>query len=188
MSTRLERLLSVDRLIRSGNYPSVQTFVEHFEVSQRTVHGDIRFLKERLYAPLVYSRSHGGYFYTDEKWQLPTLPVTEGQLLALFLSVELTQRYLGTSFEQPLRDAIQQIIEMLPDDVQVSMSELAHQFSIRSGASAQTPSETLVALQQAIQSRHPVDMMYFTAGRGKSTYHTSSPPVQYARRMVFGGL
>ena len=48
MSTRLERLLSVDRLIRSGNYPSVQTFVEHFEVSQRTVHGDIRFLKERL--------------------------------------------------------------------------------------------------------------------------------------------
>ena len=103
MSTKLERILRMDRIIRSGSYPSVKTFIENFEVSERTVLGDVEFLKNRFYAPLAYSRSHRGYFYTDKDWKLPTLPVTEGQLLALFLSVELTERYLGTSFEQPLQ-------------------------------------------------------------------------------------
>lgn len=175
MSTRLERLLRLDGLIRSRSYPSVQTLGERLEVSQRTILSDIQFLKERFYAPLSYSRLHRGYFYTDKNWKLPSLPVTEGQLLALFLSAELTERYLGTSFEQPLRDAIQKITEMLPSHVQVSMSELAHHYSIRSGASAKTPPETLVALQQAIENRHPIDMVYFTAARGEENQRIIHP-------------
>jgi predicted DNA-binding transcriptional regulator YafY len=175
MSTKLERILRMDGVIRSGNYPSVKTFIENFEVSERTVLSDVEFLKNRFYAPLAYSRSHRGYFYTDKDWKLPTLPVTEGQLLALFLSVELTERYLGTGFEQPLRNAIQQIIELLPRDVQVSMNELANHYSIRPGASAKTSPETLLALQQAIQSRHPVDMVYFTASRGEDNQRVVYP-------------
>ena len=165
----------MDGIIRSGSYPSVKTFIENFEVSERTVLGDVEFLKNRVYAPLAYSRSHRGYFYTDKNWKLPTLPVTEGQLLALFLSVELTERYLGTSFEQPLHHAIQQIIDLLPQDIQVSMSELAHHYSIRPGASAKTSPETLLALQQAIQNRHPVDMTYFTASRGEDNQRVVYP-------------
>ncbi len=175
MSTKLERILRMDGIIRSGSYPSVKTFMESFEVSQRTVLGDVEFLKDRLYAPLDYSRSHRGYFYTDKDWKLPTLPVTEGQLLALFLSVELTERYLGTSFEQPLRDAIQQITELLPHDVQVSMSALAHHYSIRPGTGAKASPDILLALQQAIQHRHPVDMVYFTASRGEENQRTVHP-------------
>lgn len=175
MSTRLERLLRMDGMIRSGGYPSVKTFADRFEVSQRTLFQDIQFLKDRFYAPLKYSRSHQGYFYTDKNWKLPTLPVTEGQLLALFLSVELAERYLGTNFEQPLREAIQHISEMLPNDVQVSIGELAHHYSIRPGAHAQTPPETLWGLQQAIQDRHPVDMLYFTASRGEANQRVVHP-------------
>ena len=175
MSTKLERILRMDGIIRSGSYPSVKTFIENFEVSERTVLGDVEFLKNRFYAPLAYSRSNRGYFYTDKDWKLPTLPVTEGQLLALFLSVELTERYLGTSFEQPLRNAIQQIIELLPQNIQVSMSELAHHYSIRPGASAKTSPETLLALQEAIQNRHPVDMVYFTASRGEDNQRIVHP-------------
>lgn len=175
MSTKLERILRMDGMIRSGSYPSVKTFTELFEVSERTVLGDVEFLKDRLYAPLKNSRSHGGYYYTDKNWKLPTLPVTEGQLLALFLSVELTERYLGTNFEEPLRDAIQKITELLPHNVQVSMSELAHHYSIRPGTPAKTPPETLLALQQAIQNRHPVDMVYFTASRGEENQRIVHP-------------
>lgn len=175
MSTKLERLLRMDGMIRSGGYPSVQSFREHFEVKERTVFQDIAFLKDRLYAPLKYSRTRRGYFYTDKNWKLPTLPVNEGQLLALFLSVELAERYLGTTFEQPLREAIQQISEMLPDEVQISMGELAHHYSIRPGASAKTPPETLLGLQKAVQQRHPVDMLYFTASRGKETQRVIHP-------------
>src|SRR5437660_9098521 len=105
MSTKLERLFHMDALIRNGSYPSVKTFMGRFEVSERTVLNDIQFFKYRLRAPLKYNRSRGGYFYTKTDWKLPAFSATEGQLLAFFLSVELAQRYLGTSFEQPLRDA-----------------------------------------------------------------------------------
>ena len=175
MSTKLERVLRMSAMIQSGNYPSVKTFMEHFEVSERTVLNDVEFLKSRFYAPLIYSRTHRGYVYTDKHWQLPILPIAQGQLLALFLSVELTERYLGTSFEEPLRDAIQQMVELLPRDVQVSMNELSHHYSIRPGASAKTPPEILLALQHAIQNRHPVDMLYFTASRGEENQRVIHP-------------
>jgi predicted DNA-binding transcriptional regulator YafY len=150
VSTKLERLFHMDARIRNGSYPSIKTFMERFEVSERTILNDIQFFKDRLKAPLAYSRSHRGYYYTDTDWKLPTFPATEGQLLAFFLSVELTQHYLGTSFEQPLREAIQRITNMLPRNIQLSISELARHYSIRSGASAKTAPETLLAMQNIL--------------------------------------
>jgi len=64
---------------------------------------------------------------------------------------------------------------MLPNNVQVSISELARHYSIRSGASAQTAPEILLSLQEAIQNRHPVDMVYFTAGRGEENRRIVHP-------------
>ena len=175
MSTKLERLLHMDALIRNGSYPSKKTFIDRFEVSERTVHNDIQFLKYRLNAPLEYKRSYRGYIYTDTNWKLPAFFVTEGQLLAFFLSVELAQRYLGTNFEQPLRDAIQHMTEMLPNNVQVSIGELARHYSIRTGAGAKTSPEILLVFQQAIQNCHPVDIVYFTAGRGEENQRIVHP-------------
>jgi len=175
LSTRLERILYIDALIEDTRYPSVKTFTEHFEVSERTILNDIQFLKDRLNAPIQYSRFHGGYLYSDLTWRLSTFHVTEGDLLAFFLGVELAHRYLGTSFEKPLRDAIQHLTNMLPAKVQVSISELSSHYSVRSGATAQTAPETLLALQKAIQDRHPVDMVYFTAQRGQETQRVVYP-------------
>ncbi len=175
LSTRLERILYIDALIEDTRYPSVKTFTEHFEVSERTILNDIQFLKDRLNAPIQYSRFHGGYLYSDLTWRLSTFHVTEGDLLAFFLGVELAHRYLGTSFEKPLRDAIQHLTNMLPAKVQVSISELSSHYSVRSGATAQTAPETLLALQRAIQDRHPVDMVYFTAQRGQETQRVVYP-------------
>ncbi len=175
MSTKLERILYIDTLIQNSRYPSVNTFREHFEVSKRTIINDIQFLKDRLKAPIKFSRSHGGYFYSDPSWRLSIFPVSEGDLLGFFLSVELTHRYLGTPFEKPLRDSIQRLTSMLPDKVQISIDELSSHFSVRTGATSKTPPETLVALQQAIQDRHPVDMMYFTAQRGEETQRIVHP-------------
>ncbi len=175
MSTKLERILYIDSLIYDGRYPSIKTFMERFEVSERTILTDLQFLKDRLKAPILYSKSRGGYFYTDPSWRLSTFPVTEGDLLGFFLSVELTHRYLGTPFEKPLRDSIQRLTGILPDKVQISISELSSHFSVRAGAMSKTPPETLVALQQAIQNRHPVDMAYFTARRGEETQRTVYP-------------
>jgi len=79
MSTKLERLIYIDARIRERAYPRINTFIDRFEVSRRTILSDIQFLKDRLNAPIVYSHAHNGYFYTDPRWTLTTLPATEGQ-------------------------------------------------------------------------------------------------------------
>jgi len=96
-------------------------------------------------------------------------------LLAFFLSGELTHRYLGTPFEEPLRDSIQRLITILPNKVQISINELSSHYSVRTGAVAETAPETLLALQEAIQKQHPVDMVYFTAQRGQETQRVVYP-------------
>jgi predicted DNA-binding transcriptional regulator YafY len=130
MSLRLERLLAMDAAIRGGAYPSVSTFMEGFEVSERTVRGDLAFMRERLNAPLEHDRGRGGYYYGDPTWVLPTRFATEGELLAFFLSVELTRRYLGTTFEAPLRKAASALALSLPDQVQLDLSLLAQYYTL----------------------------------------------------------
>ena len=175
VSTKLERIFYIDALVYNHSYPSLKTFMERFEVSKRTILTDIQFLKDRLDAPIRYSHARGGYYYADPSWRLSTFPVTEGELLAFFLSVELTHRYLGTPFEKPLRDSIQRLTNILPDTVQISISELSSHFSVRTGAAAETAPETLLILQEAIENQHPVDMLYFTAQRGQETQRIIYP-------------
>lgn len=175
MSTRLERLIYIAARIGEGDYPSAQSFAERFEVSKRTIQHDIEFLEVRINAPIAYSRAREGYYYTDPHWTLSTLPVTEGQLLAFFLSIELVELYLGTSFENPLRNAIQRITSTLTDEVQLSVSELISHYSVRTGASAKASMDLLLAMQRAIQHRHPVEVVYFTASRGQETRRVLHP-------------
>src|SRR5579875_458471 len=94
MSTRLERLVKIDALIRGNVYPTVQSLIHRFGMAERTVYDDLKFLKERLHAPLEYDRKRHGYYYTDQTWALPTFPITEGELLAFFISVELMGAFL----------------------------------------------------------------------------------------------
>jgi predicted DNA-binding transcriptional regulator YafY len=175
VSTRLERLLYIASRIGEGGYPSVEDFADRFEVNRRTILRDIEFLEARFHAPIAYSRSRQGYYLTDAHWTLSTLPVTEGQLLAFLLSIELVEQYLGTPFEKPLRTAIEHISKNLTDEVQISVRELINHYSIRRGAAAKTPFELLLVMFQAIQHHHPLQVVYFTASRGVETQRVIHP-------------
>jgi predicted DNA-binding transcriptional regulator YafY len=175
MSVRLERLLAMDAAIRGGGYPNVAVFMDRFEVSERTVRGDLAFMRERLNAPLEHDRTRGGYYYSDSTYVLPTMFATEGDLLAFFLSVELTRRYLGTAFETPLRKAAAALALSLPDRVQLDMSLLAQHYTFQPGATASADPALLVALHEAIHERWPVEITYFTAGRGERNQRVIEP-------------
>lgn len=175
MSSTLTRIVQMDSLIRSGLYPSVSDFATRFEVSRRTVYADTDYFKSTLRAPIRYSRSRGGYYYTDPTWVLPSVIATEGELLAFFLSAELTRRYLGTSFEQPLRSAIAKLAGHLPERMQLDLGQLTQHFTFQAGATVGSDPVLLLALNEAIIKRHPVAMTYFTASRGERTERVIEP-------------
>lgn len=175
MSLRLERMMGIDAKIRSKQYPSIQTFMEMFEVSERTIHADLAFLRDRLKAPLVYSRTNGGYYYSDLTWNLPTLMMSEGEILAFFLSVELARRYLGTSFEAPLRKTVEHIATMLPEQHRIELSELAQNYTFQAGAISSSDPALLSELFEAMHQCWPVKISYFTASRGERNQRIIEP-------------
>lgn len=175
MSSKLNRIVQMDALIRSGRYPGVGTFRQRFEVSERTVYDDITYFKDTLRAPICYSRSQRGYHYSDPTWLLPTIITTEGELLAFFLSAELARRYLGTSFEAPLRSAIAKLSLTLPAKLQLDLDQLTRHFTFQPGATVSADPALLVALSAAIVACTPVAMTYYTASRDERNQRIIEP-------------
>jgi predicted DNA-binding transcriptional regulator YafY len=175
MSVRLERMIALDAAIRSGVLPDVRTLMDRFEVSERTVRADLAFLRERLNAPLHYDRGRGGYHYTDPTWTLPTMLMSEGELIAFFLSVELARRYLGSSFETPLRKTIERLAGSLPSELQVDLGELAHHYIFQAGATAGAEPALLAALFECVRERRPIEMLYLTGSTGERKRRVIEP-------------
>lgn len=175
MSSKLNRIVQMDMLIRAETYPSVANFKARFEVSERTIYDDIDYLRSTLRAPLKYSRSRGGYYYSDPTWVLPAIMATEGELLAFFLSAELVRRYLGTAFEQPLRNAIEKLALSLPQQTQIDLSELTQHYTFQPGATVSTDPLLLTDLSEAIVERWRVAMTYYTASRGERNERVIEP-------------
>jgi predicted DNA-binding transcriptional regulator YafY len=162
---QLERLLEIDRRIRAGKYPNARQLAADLEVSERTIYQDREFLLERLGAPLAYDRRRGGWYYTDPTWVLPSVMVTEGELLAFFLSVEVARRYLGTAFEAPLRSAVAKITAGLKEQVAVDLEELRSAYAFATPSTVTVKEQLLVDLHRAIRDRRRVRMHYYTASR-----------------------
>jgi len=163
MSSKLERLIAIDALIRAGRYPNARTIAERFEVSERTAYEDQEFLKLRMNAPIEYDSEHGGWYYSKPNCALPAFMATEGELLALLLSTELAGQYLGSSYEAVLGKAISSLAHVLPDQIQVDLNELAAHYSFVSGATTASNPRLLQELTVAIRDQRPVRVTYYTA-------------------------
>jgi predicted DNA-binding transcriptional regulator YafY len=172
---QLERILEIDRRVRAGLHPNARQLAQALEVTSRVIYKDREFMVDRLGAPIVFDRDRGGWVYSDRTWVLPTSIVTEGELLAFFLGVELAQRYLGTSFGEALASAIAKVARSLKGPVVVDLEALRAHYTFAPPAAAAVKPETLLALHQAIAERRSVKMTYFTASRRKHTERMVDP-------------
>lgn len=175
MPTSLNRVLHIDAAIRSGRYPTVRQFCDEFAVAPRTIHADFAFLRDQWHAPLIYDRQRRGYAYTDATWTLSGVQLSQGELLAFFLSIDLAQHYLGTPFEESLRQAVESLAALLPRKVQVELRQLVGHATFHPGAPTHADPALLLALFEAVHECHPVHIRYFTASRGAESERQIEP-------------
>lgn len=172
---RLERVLEIDRQIRSGYYPSTPALAEDLDVSERTIYYDIAYMREQLQAPVEFDDDREGYRYAEDTWALPSIYVTEGELMAFFFSVEIAQRYLGTAFEAILRSAAAKISLSLKGQVQIDLEELRRHYTFGMPALADVDPQILIDMYRAIEQQLKVRIRYFTASRGEWNERTIYP-------------
>src|ERR1019366_7892553 len=116
----LERMLRIHQALQAGGFPNASKLAREIEVSTKTIHRDLEFMRDRLNLALEFDGSHNGYHYQGEVSSFPTMQITEGEIFALVVAEKALQQYRGTSFEKPLLSAIQQMEQALPDTISLT--------------------------------------------------------------------
>jgi predicted DNA-binding transcriptional regulator YafY len=182
MSRHLERLLEIDRLLRSPERHTANSLAAVLEVSERTVRNDLDFLRDRYNAPIESDRQRG-YFYSDPNWRLDSVPLTKGELFALTLGARMLAAYSGSAYATELKSAIEQLSCRIPEQTWVNLQGLANeQVLFRAGAEIDLDPEIWHKLETACQQKRRTRMHYYTAGRNAFSERKFDPYVLHFSR------
>ena len=162
----LAHLFELDRRIRAGKYPNAVSLSSDLGISERAVFRDRKKLEE-MGADVAWSKARGGWYYRDLNWKLPTSMLSEGEILAFFLSVEIARSSGNVGFEAALQSAVAKIAGSLGEIVSVDLNALRDSTTYSFSPAARADALLMLALQRAAAARQKVAMRYFTAARGQ---------------------
>jgi len=172
---QLRRILEIDRKVRGGEYPHPDDLAVELEITRRVIFNDRTYMLNTLGAPLEYSREHGGWYYTEPNWILPSVLITRGELLAFLLAIEAAQRQLGPALENELVMAVEKMGRGLSGKIAVDLEALRRHFTFASLPAACAEPSTLLALHEAVVRQQIVEMQYFSAYRNHSSRRQVEP-------------
>jgi predicted DNA-binding transcriptional regulator YafY len=160
----LERMLRIHQLIQSGSYPNASTLAGQLEVSTKSIHRDLEFMRDRLQLPLDFDRARFGYRYTEEVNAFPTVQITEGELFALVVAEKALQQYRGTSFEKPLLSAIKKMEQSLPETISLDLADVERTISFRTSAEPLLDLKVFDSLAKATAGGQQLELTYRKPG------------------------
>jgi len=163
----LERMLRIHQSLSSGKFPNASTLARELEVSTKSVHRDIEFMRDRLNLPIEFNKTRNGYFYTEEVSAFPTMQITEGEIFALVVAEKALQQYRGTSFEKPLLSAIKKMEQALPDTISLNLADIEQTISFRTRAEQILDLKIFDVLAKAAARREQIELTYRKPGQTK---------------------
>jgi len=158
--SQFSRLLALDSEIRDGRYPNCLTFSVDWEVSQKTVQRDVDFLRDQLQAPIKYDRERKGFYYTDPNWFLPSLSLSEGDLLALLVGSKALESYRGTPVAKDLERIFGKLAEMLPDKLSLKPELVFNRFTFTSPPSKPIDEKVWTTLVRGLLNQRCLRIAY----------------------------
>jgi proteasome accessory factor B len=158
-------MLRIHQALHSGSYPNATTLARQLEVSTKSIHRDLEFMRDRLELPIQYDAKRFGFFYTEHVKAFPTLQITEGEIFALVVAEKALQQYRGTSFERPLLSALKKMEQSLPDTLSLSLDDVAQTISFHTRAEPVLDLQIFDVLAKATASRRQLELTYRKPGQ-----------------------
>lgn len=168
------RILELDKAIRSGKYPNCVSFAKSYEVSSKTVQRDIEFLRS-LGAPLEYDSERNGFHYTDKAWHMPSLELTEGELLALVMITRVASMFKGTPLAEELDSLLEKVQATLHGPINTDPALFRQYFSFFPMPSRPIRKEIWICLFRAVREQQVLEMLYNTHGTPKGKWRVIEP-------------
>jgi predicted DNA-binding transcriptional regulator YafY len=181
---KLERLIRLDEIFRqqTNRRHTASSLGAELEVTERTIRHDLDFLINRYHAPIEYTKTNG-WHYTDLRWNLPTIPIGEGELFALTLGARMLEGCAGAAYSLQLRSAIQRLGERLPETTWVNLQQVASdRVLFRTGAEIDLDPQIWQSLETACQKGYSTQMTYYTASRDSVGERIFDPYLLYIYR------
>ncbi len=170
------RLVWFDQQLRAQKYPTAQQFADHFEMTPRTAYRDVEYFKEQLRLPITYDPQQGGYCYSEANAPLnPLFTVTQGELLALYVSQRVLEQYEGTQYAAMLAGALQKISAHLTETVTIDFDSIREGFSFHIGPPGRLEVEIFARASEAVRAEKPLAMAYHTQSRNDLTRRVVDP-------------
>ena len=167
--------MRIHQALQSGKHPNASLLGRELEVSTKSIHRDIDFMRDRLDLPIEYDGSRFGYYYTEEVSAFPTVQITEGELFALIVAEKALQQYRGTNFEKPLLSAIRKMEQSLPDVISLNLADIEHTISFRTRAEPILDLQIFDTLAKATAQRQQLELNYRKPGSRQNELRLIDP-------------
>ncbi len=135
----------------------------------RTVQSDLRALENDWEAPLAFDREKNGFYLTDPEWRLPTIKLSEGELLGFFTAERILRRVSDVAEVRLVRNALYNLAALLPDEVHVDLTALEQAVSFAPEPAADVPPQVLRQLAEAATHRETLHIEYFSPHNNECT-------------------
>ena len=181
----LERMMRLHQKLLAGEFPNCRTVSVELEVSNKTIQRDVDFMRDRLGLPIIYDQAHCGFIYTEAVTHFPSVDVSEGEVVALFVAQKALEQYRGTSFEKPLRTAFEKITEGLQERIGLSLGDVDLAISFRGLGGSVTDLELFDVVSRAVIASSELKFDYKKLGslehqeRRVQPYHLGSVENQW---------
>lgn len=178
---QFRRLFQIHQLLANKKYPNAVQLAEKFEIHKRTVRRDIARMRDDFNAPIKFDYKKKGFCYTHPNWEMPLVPLTEGELLAFFIATVALQGKGSAYEDERLRKAIAKIATTLPEEISVNLGYLFESTSFQAPPHVLVEGKILDTLHKAIGEREIVSFDYSTPGKPVSKDRRIEPLLLHNR-------
>ena len=172
---RTNRLLLIDKAIRSGKYPNTDKLAAIAEVNTRTIQRDIEYMRDMYTAPIEYDPVRRGYRYTEGNFFMKGVPLTEGELFSIALFDPLLEQYRNTPLEGALRNIFSKIVQSLPDKVSVDTGFLSSHVSFIPDHAGKIDLESFRVIFSALRQKRTIIFEYRSLEKSEYSIRSADP-------------
>jgi predicted DNA-binding transcriptional regulator YafY len=147
--------------LTKGAYPAVDDITEEFDLCPASAYRDLDFLKYILKAPLQYDYEKGGYYYT-EKYKLPKISTTEGELVGMLLLDQLRRSYEETDMGPLIDNALELLTKKMNSEVTIDRESMDQVLQVEIEPFPQIDLKVFQDLLQAIKNNESIIIKYFS--------------------------
>ena len=172
---RLDRLHAILTTLQSKRVVRAEELADRFNVSIRTIYRDMRAL-EAGGVP-IGAEAGLGYFIGDG-YYVPPVMFTREEAQSLLIAGKMVDRFTDQSVRQHFKDALTKVKSVLDIEKKDELASLEKDIVISpflSNSPEQKGSLFLDQIQKALAQSQPLEIEYFSRGKGEETKRTVEP-------------